>query len=412
MYANVRGLKGKKTSITEILQQHEPNIFLISETQLRSNMAETFAGYTFFHRKREGKIGGGVGILVKNDFRHNIAPHVSDRPIEVMWLSIFRKNDAPLIIGVYYGKQESRTTRDEIEREMMLLTEEIREMQRDGEILLAMDGNARIGLLGEPISRNGKCLLQVFENTNLHVLNKTEKCKGKITRINTKNNTEYSAIDFVVASEETMPWIRNMLIDEDGLYKVKGRNQSDHNTILIELHMTGTLHPKTTKKTCWNIHAPEQKWNSFIGEINQRYAKARAIISNPSLNINNKYKKWLLEIENAARKTIGKTTIKEGKQKKPSITITQFNYQKKQIKAQIQIERNAETKEKLINEYKEVQEKTKEQIIREKTEEIKEKFEKIIGEPSRHSFWKEKKRVTRNPASECIIIKDNNGKRH
>ena len=412
MYANVRGLKGKKTSITEILQQNEPNIFLISETQLRSNLAETFAGYTFFHKKREGKTGGGVGILVKNDFRHNIAPHISDRPIEVMWLSVFRSNDTPLIIGVYYGKQESRTTRDEIEREMMLLTEEIEEMQRDGEILLAMDGNAQIGLLGEPISRNGKCLLQVFEKMNLHVLNNTEKCKGKITRVNTKNHTEYSAIDFVVVSEETKPWIKNMLIDEDGLFKVKGRNQSDHNTILIELHIIGTFHHKTTKKTCWNIHAPEPKWNSFIREIDQRYTKAKAIISNPSSDIDTKYKKWLLEIENAARKTIGKTTVKEGHKMKLSATITQLKYRKRQLKAQIQNERNAETKEKLIDEYKEVQDKTKEQIILEKTDEIKKKFEKIVSEPSRYSFWKEKKRVTRNPASECIIIKDKDGKRH
>ena len=72
MYANVRGMKGKKTGITEILQQHEPHIFLIAETQLRSDLAVSFLGYTCFHRKREGKVGGGVGILIRNDFRFNI----------------------------------------------------------------------------------------------------------------------------------------------------------------------------------------------------------------------------------------------------------------------------------------------------------------------------------------------------
>ena len=208
MYANVRGLKGKKTGISEIVQQHEPHIFLITETQLRSNLSESFSGYTFFHRKREGKVGGGVGILVKNEFRHNIAPHISDRPIEIMWLSVFRNNNVPLLIGVYYGKQESRTSNDEIEREMILLTEEINEMRNDGEILLAMDGNARIGLLGEPVSRNGKSLLKVFKDTDLHLVNNSEKCEGKITRVNTKNQTEFSAIDFVLASEGAEPWIK------------------------------------------------------------------------------------------------------------------------------------------------------------------------------------------------------------
>ena len=412
MYANVRGLKGKKTCIKEILQQHEPHIFLITETQLRSNIVESFSGYSFFHKKREGKLGGGVGILVKNDFRHNIAPHISDRSIEIMWLSIFRKNDIPLIVGVYYGKQESRTSREEIEREMVLLTEEITEMGSDGEILLAMDGNARIGLLGEPVSRNGKCLMQVFENMDLHLLNNSDKCTGKVTRINTKDNTEFSAIDFVVVSDGAKPWVQSMLIDEDGLMKVKGRNHSDHNTIVIEMTITGTYYPKTEKKTCWNIRAPEIKWNAFTEEINKRYSTARNIISNQAVDIDTRYKKWFQEIENAARKTIGKTTIKEGKKEKSSTTIKQFNDQKKQLKQQIQAEQNPETKTQLINNYKDIQERTKEQMIFEKSEEIKERFEKITSEPSRHTFWKEKKKVSRNPASDCIIIKDKNGGRH
>ena len=412
MYANVRGLKGKKIAISEITQQHEPQIFLIAETQLRSDLTESFTGYTFFHRKREGKLGGGVGVLVKNDFRHNIAPHISDRPIEIMWLSIFRTNDIPLIIGVYYGLQESRTSCQEIDREMMMLTEEITEMQRDGEILLAMDGNAKIGLLGEPVSRNGKCLLNVFENMNLHLVNNSEKCSGKITRMNTKNNSEFSAIDFVVVSEGAKQWVKRMTIDEDGLIKVKGRNQSDHNTITIEMDITGTNTSKTEKVTCWNIHAPDTKWKAFTQEINMRHTKARNIICDPETNINKKYKKWFSELENAARKTIGKTTIKQDHKTKPSAIMKQLNDRKKQLKTQIQAEQNHQSKEKLINEYKDVQEKTKEQIIIEKSEELKEKVEKITNEPSRHTFWKEKKKITRNPAAECIIIKDKNGKRH
>ncbi len=39
---------------------------------------------------------------------------------------------------------------------MRLLREEISEMQNEGEICIAMDGNAKLGLLGELPSRNGK----------------------------------------------------------------------------------------------------------------------------------------------------------------------------------------------------------------------------------------------------------------
>ena len=411
MYANVRGLKGKKTGISEIVQQHEPHIFLVAETQLRSDLTESFTGYTFFHRKREGKVGGGVGILVKNNFRHNIALHISDRPLEIMWLSVFRNNERPLFIGVYYGRQESRTSKEETEREMTLLSEEIAERESDGEILLAMDGNARIGLLGEPVSRNGKCLLDVFKNFNLRLMNNTEKCRGKITRVNTKNEREFSAIDFVLVSEAAEPWVKNMIIDEDGLLKVKGRNQSDHNTIVIDMHINGTCYAKTEKRTCWNINAPEHKWNSFTSEVNKRYNKAKAIISDPSMSVDTKYKKWYNELENAARLTIGKTTVKDLRDK-PSPAIKQFNHQKKELKAEIHTQQDATEKKKMIAEYKELQERTKEQLVKEKSEKIKERFEKMVNEPSRHTFWKEKKKVTRDPAAESIIIKDHTGKRH
>ena len=97
-------------------------------------------------------MGGGVGICVRNDIRPNIAAHISERNLEIMWVSIRRKKMPPLFVGTYYGKQETRTNKNEIEREMTLLNEEIEEIQKEGEILLTMDGNAKIGLLGEEIS--------------------------------------------------------------------------------------------------------------------------------------------------------------------------------------------------------------------------------------------------------------------
>ena len=111
-----------------------------------------------------------------------------------MWVSVRRKNLPPLFMGIYYGKQECRTTKAEIEVEMQLLNEEIEEMSREGEIFIAMDANAKVGLLGETISRNGQILLQTFENTGLIIMNESEKCHGRVTRQNTKNCQEKSAI--------------------------------------------------------------------------------------------------------------------------------------------------------------------------------------------------------------------------
>ena len=212
-------MKGKRNSLTEILHDHDPHLYLITETQLKSNVGMQIEGYTFYGRKREGKNGGGVGILVRNDVKNKTSPHVSDRNIEIMWISIQRKTGRPLMIGVYYGQQESRTNKDEIELEMSLLREEISEMKMEGDILMAMDANSKIGLLGENISRNGKLILKVFQDTGLSVLNNKEYCTGRITRRNTNNDDEKSAIDFIVADNESSFLVKKILIDEEGFYK-------------------------------------------------------------------------------------------------------------------------------------------------------------------------------------------------
>lgn len=116
------------------------------------------------------------------------------------------------MIGVYYGQQES-LSKNEIDLEMSLLKEEIHEMSQEGEILIAMDGNGKIGLLGEEHSRNGELLLHVFAETNLLILNNSDICEGKITRQNTKIDSEKSAIDFVVASQIMSSFVTKMVIN-------------------------------------------------------------------------------------------------------------------------------------------------------------------------------------------------------
>ena len=96
----------------------------------------------------------------------------------------------PLFVGCYYGKQERRTNNEEIEQEMQFLKEEITEMMKEGEIIIIMDANAKIGILGEEISRNGGKLLKLIDEMNLTVMNTNEKCEGKITRKNTTNDQD------------------------------------------------------------------------------------------------------------------------------------------------------------------------------------------------------------------------------
>ena len=134
LYANARGLKSKKLSLIDILGELQPEIALFTETMLKTQNEIKIEGYTFFGKSREKRACGGVGILIKNDLKGCVIPHETNKDTELLWVSLRRKNATPVFIGVYYGKQESRNSREEMLLEMNLLSSEIHERKNEGEI--------------------------------------------------------------------------------------------------------------------------------------------------------------------------------------------------------------------------------------------------------------------------------------
>ena len=118
--------------------------------------------------------------------------------------------------------------------------------------------------------------------------------------------------------------------DEEGLMKVKGRNknETDHNTISITLDINDIDKTRIIRKTDWNLRASSEKWQQFREELEKRREKATNIIKDPEKPIDNRYKKWYEEIENAARKTIGKTTYKLGGKERFLKVVTKLRSEK------------------------------------------------------------------------------------
>ena len=269
----------------------------------------------------------------------------------------------------------------------------------------------RIGILGEEVKKNGAKLLEVIDETDLVIMNLNKKCEGKITRKNTKKEHEISAIDFVLASHEAESWIQKMNIDELGLLKLIGKNESDHNTMTIDINvpcLEKTLVKKTIK---WNLKASSEKWTAFANKIEAETSKATDIITNKDEPIDTRYRKWFQIIENAARRTIGKTTIKDKKSDKPTEEMEIIICKKKKMKNEIQEEKNEDAKLELIQEYKNIQEILTEHRVRQKTAEITAKFEKIVNDKSRISLWDEKRRMTKNHTLDYLIVRDPNGQK-
>ena len=169
---------------------------------------------------------------MRNDKKSLISPHHTSRDLELIWVSMARPNHKPLYIGVYYGLQEG-VNNERIGIEMDNLSEEILEIKNDGEIVLCMDANAKIGLMGEAESRNGKLIKEVFYECDVEIMNQNEKCEGVVTRQNRNKENEKSAIDFVIATHQAGMWIRGISIDECGDYRIKGKKESDHNTRFV-----------------------------------------------------------------------------------------------------------------------------------------------------------------------------------
>jgi hypothetical protein len=107
IYANIRGIKGKRASLIEILENQKPQIVLLTETLLKTDMGMKLEGYTFFGKSRQTQGGGRTGILVKNGIRASVAPHTSDRGIKLIWISIKKKTVPPFLLPATTGNKKA-----------------------------------------------------------------------------------------------------------------------------------------------------------------------------------------------------------------------------------------------------------------------------------------------------------------
>ena len=397
-------------SIIEILDEIKPEIVLLTETHLNDNTGVNIHGYRFFGRARTDKSGGGVGILIKEEEKLRLAPHTSDKDIEILWVSIDRAPNKPLYIGVYYGRQETGVNKEEIINEIEKLKEEILEVQGEGDMILMMDGNGKIGLMNEKKSRNGILLNTIFEQTECKVMNKSEVCHGIITRQNRKKLSEKSAIDLVIASHNAEMLIQKITIDEEGLFRFKGKSESDHNTILVEIS-TSKAKKQTIKSIDWRMKAPEEKWSQYRILLGQSQTKIEKIMQDTRLNINKKFECWKKTVENAAFLSIGKSTYKNNLQGRYSHEVMELKKKKREAKNEFLKEKETNHKKEKLEQYKKIQVNLREQMDTERKQKVKRNFQRMMESKNGEQFWKERRKLGRDTTAELYITKDEDGKR-
>ena len=102
-------------------------------------------------------------------------------------------------------------------------------------------------------------------------------------------------------------------------------------------------------------------------------------------------------IQNAARETIGKTTIKLGAPFKPSKEVRKLRKKKRELKKKIKKEADKEVRKGLITEYKAIENSINDQIRKEKKEQTKKKLDRILQDTTQDSFWHLKKTTHKRP---------------
>ena len=327
-----------------------------------------------------------------------------------MWISLNRVDNSPVYIGVYYGKQES-TSLEAIQEEYDNLTEEILEMKARGELIVCMDGNAKIGLMGEEMSRNGRLMMEMLSECEVEIMNNKETCSGVITRQNRKNEDEKSAIDFVIATYRASLWVKSLIIDEAGVYRLKSKNESDHNTIIINMEIDKINSSEEMKRTDWNYKASEEKWEEFRREIEKSVPKAKEIMTKTHIDMTQRYTKWERLIYSAAIKTIGRTTYKNRGEPKSSNQIKTLRKERAEYKKEFEKEKDQRKKGEKLKGYIQKQKEIRELLEKEEKEKTKIMFDRMIKEANNGGFWKERRKLNRDETPLWMVTKDEHGRR-
>ena len=371
---NVRGLKGKIKSLQSLLQTEKITIALITETMLKKGEKISIKGYRWAEKSRTNNRGGGVGILVSEKIAQNTTEdNTSDEheSLESKWIQI-ESRPKNIAIGVFYGPQENENI-SKAKEIFTSLNNQIAQKAEKNEIIIAGDFNAKITINNkeckQPESRNGKLLQTIIEDNNLIVAN-LKADAGIWTRVNRKNNKEKSVIDYILTTPYVANNIQTLIVDEEGHLRIKGKNETDHNTITMSIAINDPRKPTYQEK--WRLNNKEG-WKQFNKTIQQEENKNKIK--------NGTYKEAEKTIKEILKNTVGIKRIRTDKpQRTNNKEIKEARKIKKEMRDKFQTACKSGSEGNKIatkKEYLESQKKLRHLIEEAETKKIEEKLKRL-----------------------------------
>ena len=376
IYANPAGITGKITSLVSLAQTTDAQIIALAETKM-GKQCPRVQGYTWINKPRRERKGGGVALLIREDITHLVEPvdNTEDSDQEICWAKL-KSGKNNVFLGVFYGPQEN-SPNEEVQTQYANISTQVNKFKTRGHVILMGDFNAKLEIddINQSQSRNGKYLKRTIEDTGTTAVS-LKASKGIWTRVNRKNNRERSVIDYIIMTDEIAQEIRTIHIDEEGIYRLKGKEETDHNTILVETSIP--TNSRTEKETILNLNDPDG-WKEFNKIITHKFQ------SNPPEN----YNQYENVIKNSLNKAFKKITINKGQYKcKCSEKGKKLKEEKKIAKKEFQKANEMEKMNKL-EAYMKAQQNLRTELEYLEKERIEQRIERIIKEGGARSnhFW-------------------------
>ena len=399
LYSNVDGIKDKRNHLETTAQACEIDIVAIAETKMKPPKLH---GYdTWKSKERKERTGGGVAICAQQEIGQKITKVcdvTEDDEQDVVWVEINKAKNDKVYMACYYGKQE-KDKESEVAKEFEHLSNQISMLKQRGELLLTMDANAKLeineGKYKQKLSRNGRYLKELMTQHDLIAVSLNSKT-GKWTRQPRIDSEKESIIDYILVTPGLEQRITEISVDEAGINRIKGKKETDHNTIIIELDMTIPRERKTIKR--WKLNNKEG-WKKYNSEFQKE--------------VKNKEPRNYEELQNIISKTlkhtVGEQTITiGGKRIKENETIRQLRETKKAAK-KIWEESLKGNREKLTEKYEnyfESYNNLQKAIGQNNQNNTKQKLENYRkqGAARSISFWKQKAEAEKEKEAEYDTI--------
>ena len=261
---NPAGARSKWPTWKKIIRQSNASLWTMQETKCSQANQLKMDDFIIYEKVRSMREGGGVAIAAKKALNPVLIAEGNEE-VEAISIDIHPSNIKISCTSAYGPQLRDSLTRKTKFWEYLDYIADVARKEGKG-FYLQGDLNAWLGseiIPGDPKiqNENGKLFNSFLKrHPQLTVVNSLPICQGLITRKRDLicGKSEKSVIDFVVVCSLVLPYVTEMVIDEENKFittnytqsktaKIKAIN-SDHNTQFVKIDLKVDPHKKVNRE--------------------------------------------------------------------------------------------------------------------------------------------------------------------